>query len=76
MTLSHFFVHRIRQLAIPELSSILPFREYFQSECLGMLSLSWQTLLVVELAPFEIQHIRDRRSPNPVVEHKLVAEVH
>ena len=34
------------------------------------------TLLVVEVALFEILHIRDGRPPIPIVEHKFAAEVH
>ena len=53
------FVLRIRQLSIPELSSILSFHEYIWSECLEALSLSWPLLPAVELALFEILHIRN-----------------
>ena len=62
-------VQRIRQLVVPELPSILPSRADFEFEFLEELFLSWLLLLVVELVLVEIQHIRDGRSPNPVVEH-------
>ena len=76
--LSHGFLlifeMRLRHLVVPELSSFLLSSAYFGSEHLEELFLSGQILLAVELVLVEIQHIRDVRSPNPVVEHKLVTE--
>ena len=70
------YVQRIHLLVFLELSSFLTFRAYFGSESLEELFLSRLILLVVELVLVEIQHIRDVRSPNPVVEHTLVAKAH
>ena len=69
-------MQRIRQFVILELSSILPSCAYFESECLEEFVLSYLNLLVLELVLVEIQRIRDRRSPIPVVEYKFVAEAH
>ena len=57
---------RIRQLVFLELSSFLPFRAYFGSECLGELFLSLTVLLVVELVLLWIQYIHDERPAIPI----------
>ena len=70
------FALRLRQLVVPELSPHFSHLVHISNEFLEVLSLSCPTLLVVEIVLFEIQHLRDGRSPNPVIEHKLVAEAH
>ena len=69
-------VQRILQLVSLQLFTFLPSRACFEFEFLEELFFSWPILLVVELVLVEIQHNHDGCSPNPVVEHKLVAEVH
>ena len=75
MTFS-FFVVRIRQLVVLELSSSHPIRVYFVFEFLGEVFPSEIILLVDELVLVEIQYIRDGRRPIPIFEHKLVAGAH
>ena len=52
------FVQRIRQLAVIELSSFLPFRAYFGADFLGEPFPSEIILLEDELVLVEIQYIR------------------
>ena len=65
------FALRRRQLVVLELSSFLPFREYFGSEYLGEPFPSGIILLVAELVLVEIQYIRVARPVIPIFEHKL-----
>ena len=80
LVLSHdfllIFALRLRQLAVLELFSFLPFRACFGFEYLGEPFPSSIILLVDELVLVEIQYIRVERPFVPIFELKFVAEAH
>ena len=69
-----YFTLRIRQLAVLEPSSFIPFRAYFGPQYLEEPLTSQKILLVDQLVPVEIQHTRVVRLVLPIFEHKFVFE--
>ena len=66
------FALRLRQLAVLELSSFLPFRAYFGSEYLGESLPSQIILLVDQLVLVEFQKIRVERPVIAILVRKHV----